>query len=134
LALALGGLSRARAGQPADEPVVALPPMVVEEEKNLPPWLYVADGGTEYLSRCAERITREYVEMRRDRMAWVRTLIPEELLFRTDVPVVTILTSQKLKPAGSAEIVNQAERIGNDRGDQGFRRATTAPNMMLTDA
>ena len=43
-------------------PTVQLPPMLVEESVTGVPWLYVSAGGTEFLSRCSQGITRELVE------------------------------------------------------------------------
>ncbi len=126
---------RAGAQEKSSESVVALPPMVIEEDKNLPPWLYVQDSGTEYLSRCSERVTLAYVEMRRDRMDWVWSIVPREILFRTDVPIVTVLATQRIKSSSRTEVVDQIVQRTKDRSPNGsYLRATTAPNMMLNDA
>ncbi len=136
--LILLGLMFAAAVRAAEAPLgpaVELPPMIVEETATLPPWLYVRSDGMEYLSRCTEATTRGYVEMRRSRMQWVRALFPEELLARSDVPGVTVLGSQRLKPSSNAEVIGEVMQIkGDARPDAGFRRAITAPNMMLTDS
>lgn len=119
----------------APGPAVELPPMIVEEAATLPPWLHASADGTEYLSRCREAVTRGYVEMRRSRMRWVRAIFPTELLARSDVADVTVLVSQRLKPAGSAEIIGEAVQLSKGgRAGDGFRRASMAPNVMLSDA
>ncbi|MDP3068680.1 MAG: hypothetical protein Q8N18_00245 [Opitutaceae bacterium] len=131
-ALTLAALAAAEA---PPGPAVELPPMIVEEAATLPPWLYVRADGTEYLSRCKETTTRGYVEMRRSRMLWVRALIPADLLARSDVPGVTVLVSQRLKPSNNSEVIGEVMQLqGGARPDGGYRRATTAPNMMLSDS
>src|SRR5262249_34198365 len=42
----------------AEDPVVALPPMIVEETAQGLPWRYADVGGLEVLSSCPERLTR----------------------------------------------------------------------------
>jgi hypothetical protein len=125
----------ASAAETPTGPVVELPPMIIEESASLPPWLYVRADDTEYLSRCTAATTRGYVEMRRSRMQWVRALFPAELLARFDVPGVTVLVSQRLKTSNNAEVIGEVLQLrGAARPDAGYRRAITAPNMMLVDA
>src|SRR5437763_836651 len=89
--------------QSPDDRVVQLPPMVIEESSSLPPWLYASADGVEYLSRCSESVTRDYVQMTRDRTAALHALFPAGLFLHMDVPVTTILVSQKLKPTSNVE-------------------------------
>lgn len=133
-ALNVGHSARAAAESPIG-PVVELPPMVIEEHSNLPPWLYVQADGGEYLSRCSASTTRDYVDMRRTRMQWVRSLFPDALMVHMAVPAVTVLVSQKLKPSNNAEIIGEVMDGGGRRNaGRAYVRATTAPNMMLTDS
>jgi hypothetical protein len=129
---AVAGIAVQTPAAPAPPPV-ELPPLVVEESAGLPPWLYVQADGTEYLSRCTEATTRDYVEMQRRRLEWVRALVPPEFLARSDVPAVTILASQRHRAGTPAEVVGEVQRLQRDAEDGTLRRATTAPNMLLTD-
>jgi hypothetical protein len=126
----------ARAAEaPPPGPVVELPPLLVEESASLPSWLYARADGTEYLSRCREATTRGYIEMRHSRMAWVRAIFPAALLARTQVDGVTVLSSQRLRTAANAEVVAEVLQARDRKSAaEGFRRATAAPNLMLTDA
>lgn len=131
-ALALAALATA---EEPPGPAVELPPMIGEEAATLPPWLYVRTEDTEYLSRCKEATTRGYVEMARSRMRWVRSLFPEEMLARSDVPGVAVLASQRSKSAANAEVIGEELRAQDAaRAGDGYIRTKTAPNMMLIDA
>jgi hypothetical protein len=129
LVIALPAVTRATEGPRSP---VGLPPMIVEEA-NLPPWLYATADGWEYLSRCSERTTRDYVEMRRQRMQWVRAIVPAEFLLQSDALSVSLLTSQKLKPGGNSSVVNQVVDYSRQGNGPDYSRASTAPNMMLND-
>jgi hypothetical protein len=133
LAMAFGTGFVHCAGQPAAEPVVELPPMVVEERSSVP-WLYVRADDAEYLSRCSAATTRAYSEMRRSRLQWLRALFPEALFLRMDVPVTTVLFSQTVKAGNSAEVLGEVINLNKQRGvTGGFVGSVTAPNMALND-
>ncbi len=133
--LALVAAARLFAAELPGGSTVELPPMVIEEKANLPPWLYARVDDTEYLSRCSESTTRGYAEMQRSRMQWLRSLFPEELFLRMDVPAVTLLLSQKLKPGNTSEAIGDVVELNQqDRSRRGYVRATTAPNVALNDA
>ena len=131
--LGLMPAGRAAAAEMPAGPAVELPPMVVSEKTDLLPWLYTQVDDTEYLARCKESTVRGYAAMRRSRMQWVNALFPAELFVRMDVPVVTLLMSQRLKPANQ-EVIGQAIAL-QERGDakREYVRASTAPNMALND-
>src|SRR5829696_4133137 len=121
------------AAQPAAEPAVVLPPMVIEERSPVP-WLYTRAGDAEYLSRCSEATTRGYAEMRRSRLQWLHALFPETLFLRMDVPVTTVLAGQKVKAGNSAEVLDEVINLNKQRGvTGGFVASVTAPNMALND-
>lgn len=132
--LALAGAGPLPAAEaPRAEATVELPPMLIAETSGLPPWLYTRAGDSEYLARCSERITRDYAEMRAERLRWLHSLFPAEILAKSDLPIGTLLVSQRYKPTNNAEIVGEVLDTQRRRGG-GYVRATTAPNMMLNDA
>ena len=56
--LAWSGGARAQLGTGTADPLVELPPLLVEGSRRLPPWLYAKVDGVEYLSRCTTTTTR----------------------------------------------------------------------------
>ena len=131
LALGAGGINlTARA---ADAPVV-LPPMLVEESKSGVPWYYVNVGGTEFLSRCSEYTTAEFVDAWLNRMQLMRVLVPEEFFARADVPAVCVLYAQDLDQTLSVEIQHELQAAAASKGDSpDGTRVNLAPNMRLGD-
>ena len=132
-----GGLSlTVRAADPpaaATQPVL-LPPMLVEESTTSVPWLYVNAGGTEFLSRCSESATTQFVEAFLTQMQLMRVLVPEEFRIRTDVPAVCVLYAQDLDQTLSAEIQHELQAAAARKGDApDTRRVNQAPNMRLAD-
>ena len=106
--------------------------MMVEESVAGAPWLHVSAGGAEFLSRCSDSTTRQFIEAWLNRMQLMRALVPEEFLVRTDAPTVLILYSQNIEQTISAEI--QRELQGGDKGGaQRGERVNIAPNMRLSD-
>ena len=137
LALHAGGLSptvRAAGAPAATGPTVMLPPMLVEESKSGVPWLYVNVGGTEFLSRCSEYTTGQFVEAWLTKMQLMRVLVPEEFLVRTDVPTVCVLYAQDLDQTVSAEIQRELQGTAERPGEPSApSRVNLAPNMRLGD-
>ncbi|MSU23073.1 MAG: hypothetical protein EXS32_04535 [Opitutus sp.] len=137
LALHAGGLSpavQAAATGAASTPAVVLPPMLVEESKTSVPWLYVSVGGTEFLSRCSESITGEFVGAWLEKMQFMRVLAPENFLARADVPAVCVLYAQDLDQTLSAEIQQELQAAAVRQGEApDGARVNLAPNMRLGD-
>jgi hypothetical protein len=115
-------------------PAVELPPMMVEESVSSAPWLHVEVGGAEFLSRCSDSTTRQFVEAWLEKMQLVRALVPEEFLGRTDAPTVLVLYAQSLQQTVSAEIQRELQ-AGESRAGAASRgeRVNIAPNMRLAD-
>lgn len=127
----IAGLALAGSGL-RGQGTVELPPMMVEETVSSAPWLYVSVGGAEFLSRCSDSTTRQFVEAWLEKMQLVQALVPAEFLPRSDVPTLLVLYSQNLQQTVSAEIQRElqgAEGRAAPRGD----RVNIAPNMRLTD-
>jgi hypothetical protein len=128
--LAFGiALNAAEAPPAKAEPVVRLPPMLVEESVSSAPWLYVQAGGSEFLSRCSTGTTRELVDAWLAQLQLVRTLVPEEFWMRMDVPAVFVLYAQDIEQTVSAEI--QREIQGSSKLGSG--EVNLAPSMRLAD-
>lgn len=89
--------SVAPAQPPADPATVKLPPLIVEDSKDQPRWLYVSAGGTEYLSLCSTGITESYVDSQEHMMQLVRVLVPEAFWGRMDAGVAMVLYPQNAK-------------------------------------
>lgn len=137
LALHAGSLGQplqAAVAPVATNPPVVLPPMLVEETKSGVPWYYVNVGGTEFLSRCSEFTTWEFVDAWLTKIQLMRTLVPEAFLQRTDMPAVCVLYSQGLDQALSAEIQRELQAGAKRRGDPTDETPVNlAPNMRLGD-
>ncbi len=134
--VALGVFPPANAAESsvASAPAVLLPPMLVEESKSSAPWFYVNVGGTEFLSRCSENTTEEFVYAWLARMQLMRVLVPEEFLAHTDIPAVCVLYAQDLDQRLSAEIQHELEAAAKGKGDSpDGARVNLAPNMRLGD-
>jgi hypothetical protein len=95
VAVALGATAAA-----AQERIVELPPMIVMERPNLPPWQYVRTEYGEYLSRCTPATTREFVTADLRQFQLLRVFLPDSLLVKMDTPWVVVLDRTDLKPAG----------------------------------
>ncbi len=125
----------AQPGPDENAPLVELPPLLVEGERRLPPWLYAEADGTEYLSRCTSSTTRGYIERRVAQMHGIRSLIPPAFLLQTDVPAVTVLYSQSLRAQTQDEMVKELMDLRRRRGGSLLRnsRVGSVPNLMLED-
>ena len=99
----LGGLSShaAEAAAASAEPVIELPPMIVTESSKGPPWLYAQTSAGEFLSRCSQSTTREFIETRQRLVHILQVLVPEAFLVKMDVPSVTVLDALGSRPAGN---------------------------------
>lgn len=102
---------------PSDEPVVDLPPLMVESTATPLRWRYLDLPGLEILSVCDDSTTREFLRryfQQSDLLAW---LIPEKYQARSSVPDVYILFNEEIHRANSTEIV--ADMIRRDAGRKG---------------
>lgn len=135
LGLSLAVESRAQLGLDADDALIELPPLMVEGQRNLPPWLYANYDGVEYLSRCSSATTRGYIERRAAQLRVLRWLIPPEFLPRMDVPSVTVLYSQRFKAGDQEHMVRELMELRRRRGGSLLRnsRVGSTPNLMLDD-
>lgn len=100
---AVGGGTMFAAGTAATlaEPAVELPPMIIEETSKAPTWLYVFAGDTEFLSRCTESTTRDFVTAQLRIHQLLREFVPAEFLAKDAIPMVSILVPQGSTPGGS---------------------------------
>ena len=118
----------------ATGPTIVLPPMLVEESKSSVPWYYASVDGTEFLSRCSEFTTWDFVDAWQSRMQLLKTLVPPEFLARADVPAVVVLYAQDLDQTISAEIQHELQADAAKKGDKTDQgRVNLAPNMRLGD-
>jgi hypothetical protein len=125
----------------ASDPAIKLPPMIVEDSKDKPRWLYAFVGGTEYLSLCSSKVTQRYIETHERRMQLVRVLVPESFLVRMDAPTTMILYSQDTKQSRQSPASSEALRtlLRTQAGDWNSaqlrldRAPAFAPNMRIDD-
>src|SRR5687767_9103918 len=62
------------------EKAIELPPMIISETSKAPPWLYVAAGDTEYLSRCSAATTRDFVTAQLEVRRMLQVFVPADIL------------------------------------------------------
>ena len=118
----------------AEAPTIVLPPMLVEESKSTVPWYYVNLGATEFLSRCSESTTWDFVRAWQEKTQLMHVLVPEEFLARSDAPSVIVLYAQDLDQTFSAEIQRDLQATAAAKGDKSEQaRVNLAPNMRLGD-
>jgi hypothetical protein len=135
LGLVWAGSARGQLGMGSADPLVELPPLLVEGSRRLPPWLYANVDGVEYLSRCTTTTTRGYIERRVAQLRVLRWLIPPEFMPRMDVPSVTVLYSQRLRARDQEHMVKELMELRQRRGGGILRnsRVGSVPNLMLED-
>lgn len=141
-ALLAAVVARAQLAAPSrvevDAPAVELPPMLVAEKADAPPWYYANVNGTEYLSRCSTATTRDYAEHWERALQRLWTIVPDRLLPRRELASITLLHSQRLAQSSNPELIQALKQIANtarrgleDFGQDPFFRF--APNMRLND-
>jgi hypothetical protein len=142
----LAGLAGAATPPVTEGPTIELPPMIVAESAKLPPWLYVAAGGTEYLSRCSVATTREFVQSQLEAQRLLRILAPDKFFARMDASVVSVLVPLDQKRASDDAVREEVIRLDREarrrevEKDREKRAIPTeslrvffAPNMRLDD-
>ncbi len=127
------------------EAPVELPPMIIAESSKAPPWLYVAVGDTEYLSRCSASTTSAFVTAQLEIRRMLRVFVPADLFATSAVPSVSILvpleTGRASGDAVSREMLRMEQKtvreVKNENPRQrkrpspgGFR---FLPNLRLDD-
>ncbi len=145
----LGVLSShaAEAAAASAEPVIELPPMIVTESSKGPPWLYAQTSAGEFLSRCSQSTTREFIETRQRLVHILQVLVPEAFFVKMDVPSVTVLDALGSRPAGNDAVIQdmlkQEQEVSRGqsganlsdplRGRGGRGRVQFLPNLRLED-
>ena len=132
LVLAASSALAVFAGQPpaASDPIVELPPMIVMEPSTAPPWLYVAAGDTEFLSRCSSSATRTFVTTQLEIHRLLRAWVPAEFLATHAVPNVSVLVPLSSMPARDDAVFR--EMLGPERA-LSSNRYEFLPNQRLDD-
>ncbi|HUR59829.1 MAG TPA: hypothetical protein VM029_19065 [Opitutaceae bacterium] len=121
----------------ADDPVVALPPFMVEEAAKGPPWRYADLPGYEILSRCPDRSTKQVVETHYKLHQLLAEILPERLQVKMSVPKAFIVYDEELQPAASQEVIARLLRPEGSRPKvemdspigRGFRLTPSAPRV-----
>jgi hypothetical protein len=127
---------------PAPERVVELPPLMVAEPINGPPWHYLETTNLEVLARCSDAATVHLVEEMHRLQYLLTVLLPENLQARRSVPDIAVIYNEETKPTVAQEVVADLLRDEKDakaeKGEEGRRgkrevRYSSMPNLRLTD-
>jgi hypothetical protein len=101
-----------------NDPVIALPPMIIAESKHKIDWLYVRTGPDECLSRCSPRTTQAFLEARSRQLFRLRAIVPADFL--AELPSVTVLYDAALQPRTedrvSQDLMSAAQKTTAARG------------------
>jgi hypothetical protein len=92
---------------PPNGPVVQLPPMIVAESSKAPKWLYANAGGVEYLSRCSEQVTRDFIAAQLRINQLLGVIVPDTFLVKMDAPSVTLLSPLENKKADDDTVMKE---------------------------
>lgn len=129
-----GAFGRAQPADPAEKPV-ELPPFLVEENKHVRPWVYVATPGHEVLSRCSDEMTTGFAvrELRLEEL--LATILPPQFQFSSSVPKPTILVPPQLVSSSARDVVLQANPDHSLRPGSHLesRSVHFLPNLALDD-
>lgn len=133
----------ASAPVPAPERVVELPPLMVAEPANGPPWHYLETPDLEVLARCSDAATVHFAEEWHRLQHLLTVLVPENLLAHRSVPDIAVIYNEETKPTVAQEVVKDLLRDEKDakggNGDEGGRRGkrdvsySSMPNLRLSD-
>jgi hypothetical protein len=127
---------------PASERVVELPPLMVAEPLNGPPWHYLEAPNLEVLARCSDAATVHLVEEMHRLQHLLTVLLPENMQAHRTVPDIAVIYNEETKPIVAQEVV--ADLLRDDKetkagsGEEGRRgrrevRYSSMPNLRLTD-
>ena len=110
------------------ERAIQLPPMIVSETSKAPPWLYVAVGDTEYLSRCSAATTRAFVTAQLEIRQILQVFVPADLLAAGAVPGVSILAPLETGRGGDDAVGREMMRQARQNAGQALPPATRGPS------
>lgn len=126
----------------APERVVELPPLMVAESTNGPPWHYLETPDLEVLARCSDTATVHFVEEWRRLQYLLTVLVPQDMLAHRSVPDIAVIYNEETKPTVAQEVVtdllrDEKETKGENKeeGRRGKRdvRYSSMPNLRLSD-
>jgi hypothetical protein len=88
-----------------DDPVVKLPPMLVEENAARLPWRYAQLPGVELLTVCDDDVSTEFAETHFKLNQLLAVILPERFQAHSSVPDSIILFDEDLRKARSREVI-----------------------------
>ncbi len=118
------------------EKAIELPPMIISETSKAPPWLYVAVGGTEYLSRCTSATTSAFVTSQLEIQRMLEVFVPADVLATSAVSSVSILVpfdpATTSDDAVSREMLRKEKQSLRSANDQnpGGRKGQPVPEQL----
>jgi hypothetical protein len=120
----------------ADEPVVLLPPLIVEESrtKKARPWYYAEGPGFEVLSRCSENITEEFARSFYRANQLLQILVPPQFQAKLSVPQEILLYQNEMVKQLPPEMLREMTRINPGSVDFVFSPVWVVPNLTLRDS
>ncbi len=114
LATTAAAMLAAQPTAPALGPVVELPPMIVAESAKSSPWLYVAAGDTEFLSRCSPAMTKAFVSAQLEIHRRLRAIVPPDFLASYAIPIVSVLVPLESAPAKDDAVFRDMLKLEQD--------------------
>jgi hypothetical protein len=144
-ALMLAGFRLTAADNPpaaTPERVVELPPLMVAEPINGPPWHYLETPDLEVLARCNDPAIMHFAEEWHRLQHLLTVLVPENMQAHRSVPDIAVIYNEETKPTVAQEVVadllrDEKETKGGNReeGRRGKRDVSysSMPNLRLSD-
>lgn len=94
------------------EPIVQLPPFIVEQSFRGPAWRYGEIPGFEILSRCSDTTTADLVLALQNAHRLLRIILPEHFQVRIDAQQALIFYDEELWPVAEREAIAAIVRSG----------------------
>jgi hypothetical protein len=98
----------------ASDRVVELPPLMVAEPSNGPPWHYLEAPNLEILSRCSDEAAVHFAQEMNRLQQLLTVLLPENLQAHRTVPDILVMYNERTKPAVAQEVVASALNDSKD--------------------
>lgn len=119
----------------ADDPIIQLPPLIVEESRKTAarPWHYAEGPGFEVLSRCSESTTADFARGFHRANHLLQILVPAEFQVNLSCPHALLLYRTDMVRQLPAEIVAEMTRLNPARISGPFS-VKVLPNMALRDS
>jgi hypothetical protein len=109
--------------EPPNEPILILPPMMVESTGFPLRWRYLELPGSEVLSVCDDEVTLKFAERCLRLEFLLRQVLPTRFQAKSDVPEKLIVFNEKLNRARSQEVMQEMMRRAGGKMPQPEERS-----------